>query len=145
MIIRHCDRADAVRAGCAFDEPVNLPIASTYAAPRSAYFVMELGGTLVGVAGVAPLRCDFHHIADLQRFVLLSMERQPRLGRRLLDHCLETAHRLGFRRCYVEVNSTQTAMTDLLKVPGFEQLRSPLRDPRRCIADTYYFLNLVTP
>jgi N-acetylglutamate synthase-like GNAT family acetyltransferase len=52
---------------------------------------MEREGTLAGGAGIAPLPCDFDHIAELQRFVLLPMNGQYNHGRRLLDHCLDAA------------------------------------------------------
>jgi hypothetical protein len=38
MIIRQCDRVGALH------EPVDLPIAASYVAPRAAYFVLELAG-----------------------------------------------------------------------------------------------------
>src|SRR6202041_2805765 len=44
-----------------------------YSAPRTAYFVAERRDTVLGGAGFGPLPCDFTHIAELQRFILLPM------------------------------------------------------------------------
>jgi len=118
------------------------PLSQIYAAPRCAYFVLERDSLVVGGAGISPLDCDFAHIAELQRFVLLPMCGQRGHARRLLDHCLDSAGAIGFRACYAESNSVESETNDLLRVAGFQRLGKPLRDPTNLGCDTYHFLTL---
>ena len=140
-----CREFGAVGAGFGVNECHELPLSRTYAAPRSAYFVMEREGLIAGGIGIAPLPCEFAHIAELQRFILLPMSARRSHGRRLLDHCLDTADRFGFRICYLESSATEIAMTELLELAGFQRIGKSLSDRPLNGANTYYFLSLVTP
>jgi len=124
------------------DPDSKLSLSDIYAAPRCAYFVMERDGLIVGGAGIAPLTCDFAHIAELQCFVLLPMSGKRGHARRLLDHCLDAADAMGFRTCYAESRSIEAEMNDLLRIAGFQHLGKPLRDPTNASCDTYHFLTL---
>jgi putative acetyltransferase len=134
----------AAAAAFAINDDSTLPIWDLYQAPRSAYFVAESDGSLIGGAGIAPLPCNFDHIAELQRFVLLERAGHAGLGRRLLDQCLDAADRFGFRSCYMELSAGEGLMIELLRVAGFTPVK-PLRAPRTRGADTYYPLNLRSP
>jgi putative acetyltransferase len=115
-----------------------------YAAPRSAYYVLERIGLTAGGAGIAPL-LGAPDIAELQRFVLMPMTGRATHGRRLLHHALSAADKFGYRCAYVEVNSAQFAMLDLLRLAGFERLQLPLRNPPTQGLDTYHLLKLKIP
>jgi putative acetyltransferase len=127
------------------DPDSKLSLSDIYAAPRRAYFVIERDGLIVGGAGIAPLTCDFTHIAELQRIVLLPMSGQRGHARRLLDRCLDAAAEMGFRTCYAESRSIDAEMNDLLQVAGFQHLGKPLRDPTNTSCDTYHFVASVIP
>jgi putative acetyltransferase len=137
--IRFCHALGA-GSGLSVDEKHALSL--LYSAPRSAYFVADRRDTVVGGAGIGPLPCDFAHIAELQRFVLLPMSGHLEIGRRLLDQCLDCADRFGFRLCYVELNSEQAPMRELLERAGFKPNGKPLREPADPTADSYYSINL---
>jgi putative acetyltransferase len=143
------DVAMARRLGEKFSEPrvgtkpdLELPLSHIYAAPRCAYFVMERDGLIVGGAGIAPLACDFAHIAELQRFVLLPMSGKRGHARRLLDHCLDAAGAIGFRACYIESSSIETDLHDLMRIAGFQRLGKALRAPTNTSCDIFHFLTL---
>jgi hypothetical protein len=116
----------------------------SYSAPRAAYFVADKRDTVVGGAGIGPLPCDFSHIAELQRFVLLPMSGCLHTGRRLLDQCLDAADRFGFRLCYCELNSGQAAMRELLERVGFKPTGKPLGEITDPSADIYYYIDLAS-
>jgi len=120
----------------------HAPLSQIYAAPRCAYFVMERDDLIVGGAGISPLDCDFAHIAELQRFVVLPMGGQRGHARRLLDHCIDATGAMGFSACYVESSSIESEMNDLLRIAGFQRLGKPLRDPHNADCDIYHFLTL---
>jgi hypothetical protein len=118
----------ALGAGSGLSADEKNPLSLQYSAPRTGYFVADRRDTVIGGAGIGPLPCDFDHIAELQRFVLLPMRGHLETGRRLLDQCLDAADRAVFSLCYVELNSTQTAMIELLERTGFKTSK-PLREP----------------
>jgi putative acetyltransferase len=139
--IRFCDALGA-GSGLSVDEKDSLSL--LYAAPRTAYFVADKRDTVVGGAGIGPLPCDFAHIAELQRFVLLPMSGCLPTGRRLLDQCLDAADRFGFRLCYCELNSEQAAMRELLERAGFKSTGKPPGEITDPSADIYYYINLAS-
>lgn len=126
--IRFCGPVGA-GSGLSLDE--KNPLSLQYSAPRSGYFVATRRDTVIGGAGIAPLPCDLTHIAEVQRFILLPMSGHLETGRRLLDKCLDAAHRAGFSLCYVELSSAQTIMLELLERTGFKAINKPLRAPHR--------------
>lgn len=118
------------------------PLSLLYSAPRTSYFVADRRDIVVGGAGIGPLPCDFAHIAEVQRFVLLPMSGHLDTGRRLLNQCLDAADRHGFRLCYVELSSEQATMRELLGRAGFKPTAKPLREPTDPEANIYYYINL---
>lgn len=129
--------------GSGSDPTLNHSLLSDlYAAPRCAYFVMEREGLILGGAGISPLPCDFAHIAELGRFVVLPMCGQRGHARRLLDRCIDAASAMGFRACYAGSASTESDLNDLLRIAGFQRLGQALRDPSNATCDTYHFLTL---
>jgi N-acetylglutamate synthase-like GNAT family acetyltransferase len=140
--IRFCG---ALGAGSGLNIDERDPLSLLYEAPRAGYFVADRRDTVIGGAGIAPLPCDFAHIAELQRFVLLPMRSHLETGRRLLDQCLDAADRAGFSLCYVELNSAQTAMIELLDRAGFKATNKPLRAPTDPTSNAYYCINLASP
>lgn len=137
--IRFCN---ALGAGAGLNVDEKNALSLLYSAPRTTYFVADRRDTVVGGAGIGPLPCDFAHIAELQRFILLPMSGHLEIGRRLVDQCLDSADRLGFRLCYVELNSEQATMRELLERAGFKPNGKPLREPTDPTADSYYSINL---
>jgi GNAT superfamily N-acetyltransferase len=139
--IRFCD---ALGAGIGLSVDEKNPLSLLYSAARTAYFVADRRDTVVGGAGIGPLPCDFAHIAELQRFVLLPMSGHLEIGRRLLDQCLDGVDRFGYRLCYVELSSEQGTMRELLERAGFKPNGKPLREPTDSTADIYYSINLAS-
>jgi GNAT superfamily N-acetyltransferase len=115
-----------------------------YSAPRTTYLVADRRDTVVAGAGIGPLPCDFVHIAELQRFVLLPMSGHLEIGRQLLDQCLDAADRFGFRVCYVELDFEQVTMRKLLERARFRPTRRLLREPTDSTANSCYYKNLAS-
>ena len=73
-------------------------MSAAYAAPRSAYFVVEEGGRVIGGAGIAPLDGGDADTCELRKMYYLPAARGRGLGERVLRLCLEQAREFGFRR-----------------------------------------------
>lgn len=99
---------------------------AAYAKPRCAYFVVEVDGTVVGGGGVAPLAHGEPDICELRKMYLLPEARGLGAGHAMLAHCLETARRFGFKRCYIETLTGMDSALALYRKHGFQPLPSAL-------------------
>jgi putative acetyltransferase len=82
---------------------------AAYSRPRSAYFVIEVDGEVLGGAGIAPLDGGDEDICELRKMYFLPSLRGIGAGRAAIERCLTAARGAGFRRCYLE---TLTGMDD---------------------------------
>jgi putative acetyltransferase len=145
LLSEGCAEFDAIGTGFGINADDARPLSQIYAAPRSSYFVLERDGSPAGGIGLAPLPCDLPYIAELQRFVLLPMTGRNNFGRRLIDRSLHAADSFGFSICYLESQSSESELTDLLEQVGFKRILSPLSSrPAKC-ASAYFFLSLGLP
>ena len=101
-------------------------MSAAYARPRSAYFVVEVDGTVVGGGGVAPLEHGEPDICELRKMYFLSAARGLGAGNAMLARCLAAAHDFGFRRCYIETLTGMDAAQHLYRKHGFTPLCSPI-------------------
>jgi putative acetyltransferase len=97
-----------------------------YAEEKSAYFVVESDGKIIGGAGVAPLENGPKEICELQKMYFLSAGRGLGLGAKLMEVCLEKARQFEFKKCYLETMPYMTNAQNLYKKSGFEYLDKPL-------------------
>lgn len=128
--------------GFAINDPEVDHLSVAYAAPRSAYFVIETNGRVVGGAGIAPLAGAEGSICELRKMYILPEARGYGQGRRLLAHCLEEARRLGYGRCYLETLTGMNAAMRLYTEAGFTALCSPLGATGHFACDRYFALDL---
>jgi putative acetyltransferase len=111
--------------GFALSDPEVEHMAEAYAAPRSAYFVVEIEGRVVGGAGVAPLAGTDADVCELRKMYFLT-----------------TARDLGYKRCYLETLTGMDAAMRLYEKLGFRQLCGPLGDTGHFGCDRHYSLDL---
>ena len=117
-------------------------MSAAYEGPHAAYFIAELGGAIVGGAGVGPLPRAEPHVCELRKMYLLASARGHGIGRRLLETCLEEARRLGFRECYLETLAQMERARDLYERFGFLPLEAPMGDTGHFGCNRWYALSL---
>jgi putative acetyltransferase len=132
----------ACGAGFTLDDPEVDRMSAAYAEPRSAYFVIERDGRVLGGGGVAPLAGADETVCELRKMYFLPELRGHGQGRRLLQHCLEVARQLGYRRCYLETLTGMEAAMRLYAQAGFKPLCGPLGSTGHSGCDRYYALDL---
>jgi len=115
----------AVGDGFAINDPEVDWMHRAYSAPRSAYFVIERNGRVLGGGGVAPLAGADEDTCELRKMYLLPQARGIGAGRALMARCLETARHLGFRHCYLETLHGMDAAMALYDRTGFQRLTAP--------------------
>ena len=128
--------------GFALSDPEVDHLSQAYSAPRSAYFVLEHDGRIVGGAGVAPLAGADADVCELRKMYFLDEVRGHGQGRRMLQHCLAAARQFGYRRCYLETLTGMDAAQHLYAEAGFQALCAPLGATGHFACDRYYALDL---
>ncbi len=114
----------AVGEGYAIQDPEVDHMCESYAAPRSAYWVVTQAGVVVGGGGYAPLAGADDRTAELRKMYFLRATRGSGAGARLLSLCLEGAKQHGFRYVYLETLEHMHAAQSLYRKFGFEPLPS---------------------
>jgi len=105
---------------------------------RSAYFVCELDGKVVGGGGVAPLLGGDENICELKKMYFLREGRGKGLGRKLVERCLQAAKDIGFEYCYLETFNTMKDAMVLYEKMNFEKIPGSLGNTGHFACDTFY-------
>ena len=113
-------------AGFAIHDSEVDAMCAAYAKPRSAYFVVEIGGRVLGGGGVAPLEHGEPDVCELRKMYFLPEARGLGAGHAMIARCLDAARDLDFKRCYLETLTGMDAAQALYRRHGFTPLCSPL-------------------
>lgn len=97
-------------------------MSAAYAQPRCAYFVVELGGDVLGGGGIAPLGGGDADTCELRKMYFRSELRGRGAGRALMMRCLDAARGVGFRQCYLETLTGMDAAQSLYLASGFRRI-----------------------
>lgn len=114
------------KVGTAYADPQLDRMYETYSEPKSAYFVVENEGRIIGTAGIAPLANGSPDICELQKMYFLPETRGLGVGAKMMETCLEKAKSFGFKQCYLETMPYMEAAQKLYKRTGFEYLDKPM-------------------
>jgi putative acetyltransferase len=117
---------DAVGPGGSCEDDELNDMYGAYRGKRSVFFVASRGETLLGGAGIAPLKGGEESTCELRKMYLVSEARGIGLGRKLLETCLKTARAKGFHRCYLETLQHMSHARHLYAKYGFRPLEAPL-------------------
>lgn len=133
----------AVGEGYSINDPEVDRMYEQYCGADHAFFVIESAGSVVGGAGVAPLRRGGDGVCELRKMYLLPGARGKGLGRQLLQKCLEAARQRGFRTCYLETINRMDRAQRLYLSAGFTPLDGPMGSTGHNACDAWYALELV--
>jgi len=128
----------ATGSGFAISDPEVDWMSQAYAAPRSAYFVIERDGVVVGGGGVAPLVGGDDGTCELRKMYFLPEARGLGAGAAMMDRCLESARGFGFSQCYLETLSGMDAAMRLYERSGFRRVQAPLGATGHGGCDSFY-------
>ena len=132
----------ATGSGFAINDPEVDWMSRAYAAPQSAYFVVERDGTVLGGGGVAPLVGGGGNTCELRKMYFLPVARGIGAGTAMMDHCLHAARSFGFSQCYLETLGGMDAAIRLYERSGFQRIDAPLGDTGHGGFNTFYLLEL---
>ena len=109
-----------------------------YQQPRSAYFVVEVSGSIIAGGGIAPLQGGEAETCELKKMYMLPPGRGKGLGQQLLSKCMEEAKHMGFRYCYLETFNTMKLAMKLYERNGFEKISGPMGSTGHFSCDVFY-------
>lgn len=116
--------------GTVFFDPTTDALFELFQTPKSAYFVAEVEGKLLGGGGIFPTEGLPDGTCELVKMYLLPEARGIGLGRMLMERCLETARNNGFRQIYLETLPELNLAVKVYEKFGFEYLSAPLGDAK---------------
>ena len=132
----------ATGCGFAIRDPEVDGMSRAYDAPRTAYFVVELDGVVVGGGGVAPLEGGPADTCELRKMYFLPEARGLGAGAAMMARCLAAARGFGFARCYLETLSGMDAAMKLYERSGFRRIEAPMGATGHGGCNTFYLLAL---
>jgi putative acetyltransferase len=116
----------APKVGTAYEDKATDEIFETYEKEKASYFVIEHENNIVGGVGFSSLDGSDGTICELQKMYFLPITRGKGLGSKLINHCLNTAKKQGFEKCYLETMPYMDAARALYKKNGFINLDAPM-------------------
>ena len=128
--------------GFAINDPEVDWMHRAYAQPRSAYFVVERDGAVLGGGGIAPLEGGDAETCELRKMYFLPRLRGLGAGAAVMERCLEAARGFGYRRCYLETLCGMEAAMRLYERTGFRRIDGPLGATGHGGCNTFYILDL---
>lgn len=120
-------------------------LSAAYAPANRAYFVVELGGAVVGGAGIAPLDNADAGLCELRKMYFLPEARGIGAGAAMMQQCLDAARAAGFTRCYIETLTGMDAAQALYLRSGFERVDTPLGGTGHFGCDRFFLRDLAMP
>lgn len=94
--------------------------------PRSAYFVAEEAGEVLGGGGIFPTENLPTDTVELVKLYLLPAARGRGVGKELIEQCLQAARATGYAHIYLETTEELTQAIPLYEKLGFAYLPAAL-------------------
>ena len=133
---------ECVGEGYSINDPEIDDMYAAYSNGRSAFFVIETAGTVLGCGGIAPLEGANGKICELRKMYFYPALRGKGWGRRMVAQCLDVARELGYERCYLETVERMERANVLYQKMGFKESCEPLGNTGHSSCESYYIKNL---
>ena len=112
--------------GTVYYDPTTDALFELFQKERSAYFVTEMNGAIVGGGGIYPTNGLPEDTCELVKMYLLPGARGTGLGRTLIEKCIATARQLGYKNIYLETMPELKQALNIYAKFGFEYLEGPM-------------------
>lgn len=119
---------NAPTAGTVYSDPTTDNLYELFKKQKSALWVAEENGKILGCCGVYPTEGLPAHCVELVKFYLLAKARGKGTGTRLMQRCIQYARKSGYTQLYLESLPQFANAVRMYKKSGFEKLEKPLGD-----------------
>lgn len=131
-----------VGPGYSINDPEVDHIFESYQNDRSAYFVLEGVGKVLGGGGIGPLEGADDSVCELKKMYFLPEARGKGYGREIIQLLIDTAREIGYQQCYLETVERMAAANSLYQKMGFERRSCPMGNTGHSSCETYYVKKL---
>jgi len=116
----------ANKPGTVYFDPTTDHLFELFSVDRSAYFIIESEGKMIGGSGVFPTPGLPEGCCELVKLYLLAEWRGRGLGAMLMESCFKKAVEFGFTEMYLETMPELRNAIGLYEKAGFSYLPGPL-------------------
>jgi len=117
---------EAVGCGYSINDAEVDDMYTAYSSDRSAFYVVELNGKVLGCGGFGPLNGAEKDTCELRKMYFKAELRGFGVGTKLLERCIDKAARTGFKYCYLETMDNMQQARRLYGRHGFKYLDKPM-------------------
>lgn len=112
--------------GTVYSDPTTDDLYSLFQTEKSALFVAEEDGLILGCCAIFPTDNLPEDTTELAKFYLSKESRGKGIGKLLLEKCLEKAKDLGYENVYLESIPEFSKAVSIYEKQGFQYLEKPL-------------------
>ncbi|SHJ90163.1 GNAT family N-acetyltransferase [Epilithonimonas mollis] len=112
--------------GTVYSDPTTDDLYNLFQTEKSALFVAEEDGLILGCCGIFPTDNLPEDTTELVKFYLSKEARGKGIGRLLLENCLEKAEEMGYKKVYLESIPEFSKAVSIYEKQGFQYLEKPL-------------------
>ncbi len=113
-------------SGTVYTDPTTDDLYALFQTEKSALFVAEEDGLVLGCCGIFPTNNLPEDTTELAKFYLSKEARGKGIGKLLLEKCLEKAQDLGYKKVYLESIPEFSKAVSIYEKQGFQYLQKPL-------------------
>ena len=130
------------KPGTAFNDKSLNNMFETYDKKNAIYFIALLNNTLVGGCGINLLDGGESSICELQKMYMSPQARGKKIGKRLLEKCIDFAIKSGFKKCYLATLPHLPAAPNLYSLYGFKNINHPMGNTGHTACDVWMLKEL---
>ncbi|HRI22667.1 MAG TPA: GNAT family N-acetyltransferase [Panacibacter sp.] len=116
----------ANKPGTVYYDPTTDDLFTLFKTTKSAYFVAEENGEILGGGGIFPTPNLPAGCCELVKLYLSNAARGKGLGKDLIEQCFAAAKENGFTAMYLETMPELSTAVGLYESLGFKYLKGPL-------------------
>lgn len=129
-------------AGTVYSDPTTDDLYSLFQTEKSALFVAEEDGFILGCCGLFPTNNLPDDTTELSKFYLSKKARGKGIGKLLLEKCIEKAKNLGYKNVYLESIPEFSKAVSIYEKQGFQYLEKSLGNSGHCGCNLWMIKNL---
>lgn len=114
------------RPGTVYTDPGTDHISDLLQTPGSAYWVVEYQGKIIGGSGIFPTEGLPDGYVELVKLYVLNEFRGKRIGKKLIEMCIDKARELGYKKMYLETMPELDQAVGLYESLGFNTIHERL-------------------
>lgn len=129
--------------GYSINDPEIDDLYTAFDIEGASFWVLENDDkNVIGCGGIAPLKNGDKDTCELQKLYFLKEARGYGYGKYFVKLCLDTAKKLGYKKCYLETVDRMVEANALYQKMGFQALSNNMGDTGHCSCDAFYVKTL---